>query len=88
MTTIHSPNNIDVLLHYHTRMGPHEGINAPAVIDAISFLLQLGAIKPRAAKNEYETTELGKAWVQALCNVPPPKQVFVDQLGKILNEPL
>lgn len=86
--TIFSPNNIEVLLHCHTSPRPHPRINdAQAVMDAVDMFLKLGAIEiDRDAEdsNVYKTTPMGKAWVNALCNTPPPTLAYVDENGKIL----
>jgi len=86
MTTIATPNNIEVLLWCHCRVGLHERIEAPAVHDTLMEFLQMGAIEREVGEPEHHftTTPLGRAWVQALCNVPPPKSVFVDESGRAL----
>lgn len=87
MTSIGTPNNIDVLLHCHTTSYRHERYDAGAVQEALALLFRMGAIKtvPDGDSGIYTTTALGKAWVQALCNVPPPKSVFVDEQGRVLG---
>lgn len=84
MKTIGTPNNIDVLLHCYSCRGPHERIDAPAVQGAISELLDAGAIE-NVGDRIYTATALGKAWALALCNVPPPRNVFVDEQGRVLE---
>jgi hypothetical protein len=84
MKTIYSPNNIDVLLHCHTCPRPHERFNAPAVQDAIRDLLNAGAIEPDGDER-FSTTPLGRAWVQALCSVPPPRTAFIDEQGRVIE---
>lgn len=54
------------------------------------MLLNYRAIKLTSAgdvygKKLYETTPLGKAWVEAICNVLPPRTVFVDELNRIID---
>jgi len=83
MNAIYSPSNIDVLLHFHTTPGPHERQRAPAVAEAIRDFLNVGALEK--TEEGYKITPLGKAWVAALCNVPPPKSVFVDEAGRIIQ---
>lgn len=88
MNTIFSPNNIEVLLHCHCSAFRHPREDAPAVKEAIEELLKEGAITanhPQEIDRPYITTTKGAAWVQALCNVPPPRSVWVDEQGKILN---
>lgn len=82
---IYSPNNIEVLLHYHVSLDPHPHIHAPAVMDAIALFLDNGCMQnnPIAPFN-YELTPKGKAWVRALCQVEMPRIAYVDQYGDIL----
>lgn len=85
METIYSPNNIEVLLHCHTCPSPHPRLEAGAVKDAITGFLHVGAIEPDPENDCYRTTPMGKAWVQALCNVRPPRAAFVDEHGNVLK---
>lgn len=91
MNTIETPYRINLLLHFHCSPEPYPLRSAPAFQEEVDSLLKEGAIKPRVEitgglhSGEYRTTPLGEAWVQALCNVPPPQMVFVDQLGNILE---
>jgi hypothetical protein len=78
-----TPNAIEVLLHYYAHGAPHPRHSAPAVVQAKKELLSLKAIKPVIFKNsrpvdvavstmesdhkEFITTELGKTWVENLC---------------------
>lgn len=32
----------------------------------------------------YNTTELGRAWVNAICNVPLPTIAYLDEMGRPL----
>lgn len=82
MKNIYSPNNIEVLLHFHTCPHPHPRIDAPAVKEAIMQFLEIGAIV--VFDDTYITTRLGHAWVDALCNTPPPRLVFIDEAGRVL----
>jgi DNA-binding PadR family transcriptional regulator len=80
---IGSPNNIEVLLHCHRCWEPHPRKDAPAVIEALRMLEEAGAIEKIGGI--YETTEKGKAWVMALCNVKEPRFVWVDEKDNILK---
>lgn len=81
---IFSPNNIEVLLHFHTSSTPHPRREAGAVADAITQFLHWGAIE-NVERDIFRTTPLGKAWVQALCNVPIPRRAFVDETNVVLG---
>lgn len=87
MKNLGSPNNIEVLLHYYVSPEPHPRRHAPAVDCATNDLLRAGAIVPRADHRGtcFQTTELGCAWVAALCQVPPPTAVWVDEQGRTLK---
>lgn len=87
---IDTPNNIDVLLHYHVSSSVHERFDAPAVQDAVDKLQKAGAIEPaidaegKMCRGYYQTTPLGKAWIKALCNTEIPKIAYVDANGNVL----
>lgn len=83
-----SANAIGVLLHCYLSHEPHPHADSEAVGKTLSFLASCGAIHltPKAQKfNCYETTPMGKAWVQALCDVPAPRSVFVNEAGNPLD---
>lgn len=85
--TIYSPNNIEVLLHYHTNPTPHPRIHAPAVLEATDLFIKHGVIRLEdGMTGEYRTTPKGKAWVAALCNVEVPREAYIDKDGNILGE--
>ena len=87
MKRIGSPSNAEVLLWCHYSPEKHPRYNAPAVIKALSYFLDLGAIYPREDKVDvYNTTPLGAAWVRALCNTACPTTRFVDEFGQIIEE--
>lgn len=77
-----TPNDIDVLLHYHCCCDEHERIHAPAVAEAINGFVQDGILRPRQQRSEhgssYETTERGVALVELLCRTEYPVQVWVS----------
>lgn len=83
---IGTPNNIDVLIHYHCSPGPHERIHARAVREATEMLLNEGAIMPApdGRKDCYNTTRKGAAWLAALENVSCPREAYIDEQGNVL----
>lgn len=84
---IHCPSNIEVLLHCHCYPVPHPRLEGPAVRDAIKMFRDLGAIEERPPlKDVYATTLLGRAWVEALCMVPPPRLVYLDEQGRTVGK--
>lgn len=83
MTT---PNDIDVLLHYHVSPTMHERASAPAVQETTERYLREGIlvwIDDETTRNGgyYKTTERGDAWVEMLLRVPYPRQAWVDETG-------
>lgn len=87
MTTIDSPNNIDILLHFYCTLGvPHPRQGAPAVDEAIKEMVDDGVL--RAGATSFQITNLGRAWVTALCSTPKPKLAYVDSNGNMLLVPV
>ena len=85
MNTIFSPSNIEVLLYFHSRADPHPRQAAPAVAEAIVQFMALGVLARSKEPGCFETTPLGRAWVEALCNTPPPVLRFTDQSENLLE---
>lgn len=82
---LETPNVIEVLLHCHVCPEPHPRWEAPAVQEALRFLAREGAIHSVEVRT-YITTDLGAAWVKALCNVEKPRLVYVDTNGNPLTD--
>ena len=82
---IHSPSNIEVILHYHTTPTVHPRIDAPAVADATAMLLRAGCIEYDENTGLHHTTPKGRAWVKALCNVEIPREAYIDAQGNVLG---
>jgi len=80
---LRSPHAIELLLWYHTRCEPHPRIAVPVVFAETQALFALGAIKEEGGCI-FATTDMGKAWVQALTQCPPPRRIWVDSNGKPL----
>jgi len=85
MNCLGTPLKIELLLHYHTTSAPHPHADNRCWKEAHEELLEFEVIYFDSEHDCYRTTPFGKAWVQALCQLPPPKQVFVDQLGKVIE---
>lgn len=84
---IHCPAHVEFLMHCHCSPEPFERWGVPMFMELASVWTGRGII--RRTTNEavapvYTTTDLGKAWVNAICNTPLPKQVFVDEMGRVL----
>ena len=89
MNCIETPLNIEVLMHSYTTPGPHPRSHAPAVRDSLKELCAEGAIEPDGeAMTElcFRATEKGKAWIAAICAVPPPIQAWKDgKTGELIE---
>lgn len=72
-----TPNDIEVLLHYHCSPNPHPRLCAPAVAEAVSMFLRAEMLEPTGkGEGMYTTTEGGNLLVKALCAVPMPIRVW------------
>jgi hypothetical protein len=85
MNTIYSPSNIELLIWCHVRFEPHPRMEAPGVAETLKEFLDMGVIRTTPEPNVFTTTPLGAAWVESLCNTPPPRLAYIDQLGKIIK---
>lgn len=91
--TIHSPFKVEVLMHCHCHAEPHprilddEWMNGENMVrKTIEEFLQIGVIYPDPeSPNVYRTTRKGRAWVEAICNTPVPREMFVDEIGRVIN---
>lgn len=79
-----TPNDIEVLIHCYVTPAPHPRRSAPAVHDAIDMLLREGLIY-ETNEGCYGTTERGAAHITQLCDTPFPKQVWVDEHGRVID---
>jgi len=83
-----TPNDIDVLIHYHTSRAPHPRADAPAVSDSIECFIGNGVfhcVDGEGMKDYITTTDKGKALMKMLCDVEFPRQAWVDTKGKVIN---
>ena len=72
-----TPNDIDVLLHYHVSLRLHERADAPAVEEAVQRFLRDGILEHNG--DFYDTTARGKAWVEMILRVPYPRLEWVEK---------
>ena len=78
-----TPNDIDVLLHYHICPQPHPRVETIAVQDSIEAFMESDILKSSAKIDCFETTERGAALVRILCNTPYPTYRWVDKNGDL-----
>jgi hypothetical protein len=71
-----TPNDIDVLLHYHGHADDHPRVDAPAVKQALNMWLGLGCLVDRESSmfgSRYKTTDKGRRMVERLCLTQIPE---------------
>ena len=79
-----SPNIIDVMLHYYSSGGtPHPRLDAPAVQEAIRFLIENLLLDE--LDHSYVATDRGIAWVVSICQTVFPRSAWVDQAGDAIS---
>lgn len=76
-----TPNDIEVLMHYHASPDSHPRAHAPAVQASIRMFIAEGILKK---EDSFRTTEKGEALVRMLCNTEMPQQAWVDSNGNIV----
>jgi len=80
--TMHTPNDIEVMLHYYCSSARHPRYNAPAVMDAINNLVRQGLLMGSQRESGHEATPRGEAWVRVICSTPFPEQAWVNPVTK------
>jgi hypothetical protein len=81
-----SPLQIKILLHHHCTPAPFEP-RTQVYWDAVNQFKADGVLKGDEERDEgtdlsFCTTNLGSAWVSAICNTPMPRIAYLDQNGK------
>lgn len=80
-TTMHE---IGILFHYGCQGGePHP--ESPAATITVSRFLEAGVLERMSEPPGFRITPLGLAWIKALCRVPIPKAVFIDDKGQVIE---
>jgi hypothetical protein len=83
MRKVLTPNDIEVLLHFHTTGMVHPRADAPAVHDATCMWVNAGMLEAET-HGVYRTTPSGKAMVEALCRTPAPVLQYIDAVGNVV----
>jgi len=63
-----SPLQIEIMLHYHCKVGAWGKGNCQFVSD----LADMGMLEDRGVERDYEITEKGTAFVNKICSTPIP----------------
>lgn len=71
---IRTPSNLEVLLHCHVSPESHPRTDAPAVKDAIEYLLDEGMIS--LYDHTFTTTAKGQFYIAHLMKVPFPVTTY------------
>jgi hypothetical protein len=74
-----SPNDIDILIHYHCSSKLHEWHDMPAVQESTEMFVNDGILQ--WDNDTYRTTEMGRAWLKMIIKTPYPRQAWVDEEG-------
>lgn len=80
-----TPVQVEVLMHYYYKNDEPPNFDAPSTQDAIGHFLNIGCFEhdPDSTTN-FELTDLGNAFVKAICRVPVPKIAYIDVDGDVL----
>jgi hypothetical protein len=79
-----TPNEIEILIHYHVSPAPHPRIDALAVNEATRRMVDNGLIEQREDEG-YHTTDRGRAHISQLCTLPWPVAVWADRDGLTID---
>lgn len=79
-----TPNEIEVLIHCHVCQAQHPRADALEVRDALESFFRNGLIT-KEKDGVYHTTDRGAAHISQLCNTPWPRQIWVDEMGRIID---
>lgn len=80
-----TPNDIEMLIHFHVSQAPHPRASAPACAEAIERMLAAGLIEPYS--NTYKTTRRGVTHIEQLCSTPYPMRGWVCADGRVIQDP-
>ena len=71
-----TPIKLEILLHYFACSGPYPRSSAPAVQDAITYLITHDLLE-RCAEQPYDVTEKGAAYIKHLLSIPFPVKQWI-----------
>ncbi len=78
-----TPVELETLLRiYYTGTLPS---TSQACLTAVRRLMANRAIQNVPGDSNRECTDLGRAWVKAICATPIPTKVFLDASGKVID---
>ena len=82
-----TPNDLEILIHCHVSPTRHPRIDYHAVRESINKFIKDGIIEESADRDGphyYTTTDKGRAWIEMILRTPYPRQVWVDEKGKVI----
>lgn len=80
-----TPNDIEILIHYYSSLRHHPRLDAPAVSGAIDDFMMRGLLISNSSNSGYEVTDLGRAHIAQLCNLPIPTIAYIDGNNKVIK---
>lgn len=83
-----TPLELEVLLHCYYRPERHPELDhSQAVSNAFYRFAAEGIIRAHIEHDHYVLTGKGRAWVQMILSTPQPRQAWIDQHGRVVEEP-
>jgi len=76
-----TPNDVELLIHFHCCRAPHPRVDAPACRDAVAWMLTEDLIVTLIEEKTYCTTDRGAKLVDMICSTPlpvPPTEQWID----------
>jgi hypothetical protein len=81
MEMLHSPSDIEVILHYNVSSLPHPRFDAAAVHEAVVKFISAGLMTiNQSSGSGYAVTQRGQAFVHMLCSTPYPESAWVHPI--------
>jgi hypothetical protein len=74
----HTPNDIEVLIHYYASGERHPRVTAPAVQETLEQYCKDGIFERLEAEPFFRVTEKGEAWLRMIIDTPYPKKQWID----------
>ena len=79
-----TPNDIEILIHCHVSPTPHPREGDSAVRESLNNFVWHELIRIDI-NGIYRTTERGAAHLEQLCDMPLPRNAWVDASGRIIE---
>jgi len=81
-----SPAALSFLIHCYCIRSEFERINAPVTQETIKWFLEDEIIEPIEGEvNQWQCTDKGVAWMDAICGTPIPEKKWIVDYTKALD---